>query len=86
LGGRPISQPGGESQPGSERRSSSPVNDDYEAYALAHEWRLADLCDLIDALLSGGLLERTPGMRPTLVLTRAGHRALDALESVSPAH
>lgn len=75
LGGRPVSQRGDEGE------QTATFSDGQDAYALMHDWRLADLCELIDALLAGGLLERTPGMRPTLVLTRSGHRALDALES-----
>ncbi|MBC7645176.1 MAG: hypothetical protein H7123_08615 [Thermoleophilia bacterium] len=79
LGGRPISPP-----PAVLEGQTIPiVSDNYAVYVLEHSWRLADLCDLIDAMLSGGLLERTPGMRPTLVLTRAGHRALEALENGS---
>ena len=43
-------------------------------------WSLRAMVDLIDALLHGGLLAQTTGQRPTLVLTRAGFRALDALD------
>lgn len=43
-------------------------------------WTLGDLVALVDALLAGGLLAQTTRQRPTLALTRAGHRALDALE------
>lgn len=43
-------------------------------------WPLRDAVMLADALISGGLIAQTTGMRPTLVLTRAGHRSLDALE------
>lgn len=50
--------------------------------SVALQWTLQDLVALVDALLSGGLLSQTTGARPTLVVTRAGHRALDALESV----
>lgn len=46
-------------------------------------WTLRDLVALVDALLAGGLLAQTSGQRPTLVLTRAGHRALDALDQTS---
>lgn len=41
---------------------------------------LRELVAMVDALLDGGLLAQTTGQRPTIVLTRAGHRALDALE------
>lgn len=44
------------------------------------EWALTDAVAMVDAFLSGGLIAQTPGPRPGLVLTRAGHRALDALE------
>lgn len=53
--------------------------DDYSAYAVNDEWKLVDLCSLIDALIDGGLITRTTGMRPVLCLTRSGHRALDVL-------
>lgn len=43
-------------------------------------WSLRSMVDLIDALLHGGLLAQTTGQRPTLVLTRVGFRALDALD------
>lgn len=54
---------------------------DYRRYAIAHEHTVPQLVALIDSLIDGGLVDRTPGVRPTLVLTRAGHRALDALEA-----
>lgn len=47
------------------------------------DWPLRELVALIDRLVEGGLLTRTFGSRPTLVLTRAGFRALEALESTS---
>lgn len=43
-------------------------------------WTLREGVSLIDALIDGGLVTQTIGQRPTLCLTRAGHRALDALE------
>ena len=45
------------------------------------DWPLRELVALVDRLVEGGLLTRTFGSRPTLVLTRAGFRALEALES-----
>jgi hypothetical protein len=51
------------------------------AYALELPWGLRDTVELVDALLDGGLMAQTIGQRPTLVLTRSGHRALEALES-----
>jgi hypothetical protein len=51
---------------------------------IVNDWTLRDAVDLIDALLAGGLLTQTIGARPTLVLTRAGHRALDALQDSRP--
>lgn len=44
-------------------------------------WTLRTLKDLVEALQRGGLITTTAGPRPTLVLTRAGHRALDALDA-----
>lgn len=63
-----------------------PAASDEERDALAQHallelaWPLRTLAALIDALADGGLLAQTSPPRPTLVLTRAGHRALDALE------
>lgn len=51
-----------------------------QKYALQLDWPLRDLTALVDALEQGGLLTHTAGPRPTLVITRAGHRALDALD------
>lgn len=48
-------------------------------------WSLRDAVTLVDALLTGELLAQTVGQRPTLALTRAGHRALDALDQ-PPTH
>jgi hypothetical protein len=53
----------------------------FNAYAVHVPWPLAGLVDLVDAMLDGGLLAQTAGARPVLVLTRAGHHALDALEA-----
>jgi hypothetical protein len=52
--------------------------------SIVFHWSLRDLVSLVDALLVGGLLMQTAGQRPTLVVTRAGHRALDALEQARP--
>lgn len=63
-----------------------PHRDDIEAqqlqtYAVAQlDWPLREITRLVDALISGGLVAQTEGPRPTLALTRAGHRALDALD------
>ena len=63
-----------------------PPRDDIEGqqlatYAIAElDWPLREITRLVDALISGGLVAQTEGPRPTLVLTRAGHRALDALD------
>lgn len=46
----------------------------------SEQWLLRDVVALLDALIAGGLVTQSPGARPTCVLTRAGHRALDALE------
>ena len=57
----------------------------FEQYAITQrDWTLRVLKDLIDALERGSLLARSSGPRPVLALTRAGHRALDALEQVPP--
>jgi hypothetical protein len=56
-----------------------------ERYTLEHGWSLKPTVDFIDAMLDGGLLTRTGGPRPTLVPTRAGFRALEALESTEDA-
>lgn len=64
---------------------SVPTRDDDEAAALATymmviDWPLKEVVALVDALIGGGLIAQTSGPRPVLVLTRAGHRALDALQ------
>lgn len=52
-----------------------------DRYAIADlGWTLRTLKDLIEALERGGLVARSVGQRPTLSLTRAGHRALETLE------
>ncbi len=64
-----------------------PHRDDVEAqqlqtYAVTQlDWPLREITRLVDALISGGLVVQTEGPRPTLALTRAGHRALDALDA-----
>ena len=50
---------------------------------LARGWVLRDVVELVDALIDGGLVAQTNGPRPTLALTRAGFRALEALDSDS---
>jgi hypothetical protein len=50
-------------------------------YTVAIEWTLRDAVDLVDALLCGGLIAQTMGVRSTLVLTRAGFRALEVLDA-----
>jgi hypothetical protein len=67
--------------------TTPPVSEDqrelFDRYAIEQrDWTLRTLKDLIDALERGGLLARSHGPRPVLALTRAGHRALDALEQV----
>ena len=52
-------------------------------YAVEHPGGLREIVELVDALIAGQLLAQTVGQRPTLVLTRAGYRALEALESTS---
>lgn len=49
-------------------------------YAVELEWPLREITRLVDAMISGRLVAQTPGPRPVLVLTRAGFRALEALE------
>ena len=64
-----------------------PHRDDTEGhqlatYAVPLDWPLREITRLVDALIEGGLLAQTEGPRPTLALTRAGHRALDALDAL----
>lgn len=62
-------------------------DDPAEVYAFAITglaWTLRETVELVDAMLNGGLFAQTKGARPALVLTRAGHRSLDALEMASP--
>lgn len=66
-----------------------PHRDEDEALALGRfalelNWPLREITRLVDALISGGLIAQTPGPRPVLVLTRAGYRTLEALETGSP--
>ena len=44
---------------------------------------LRAIVDVIDAMVTGGLVALSDSPRPLLVLTRAGHRALDALEATT---
>lgn len=53
-----------------------------EPYAIRGDWKLKELIDLVDAMIGGGLLTQTAGLRPVVVLTRPGHHALDALEGL----
>ena len=50
-------------------------------YAVNLSWPLREIVRLVDAMLDGGLVTKTAGPRPVLVLTRAGFQALQALES-----
>ncbi len=53
----------------------------FEQYAIPDlGWTLRTLKALMEALERGGLVTRSVGPRPTLALTRAGHRALETLE------
>lgn len=66
-----------------------PHRDEQEAaelarYALQLDWPLREITRLVDALITGGLVAQTPGPRPVLVLTRSGHRTLEALEAGEP--
>jgi hypothetical protein len=65
---------------------SVPHRDEQDAarlagYSVELNWPLRELTRLVDALISGRLVAQTPGPRPVLVLTRAGFRALEALEA-----
>lgn len=60
--------------------------DDQEAKALAEysvetSLPLREIARLVDLLIEGKLISQTSPPRPTLVLTRAGHRALEALDA-----
>lgn len=61
----------------------SPLDDPqaYDPYQVATELTLQEAVGLIDALIEAALIATSAG-RPMLTLTRAGHRALDALEAV----
>jgi len=50
-------------------------------YAVELDWPLREITRLADALITGRLIAQTAGPRPVLVLTRAGHRTLEALEA-----
>lgn len=63
-----------------------PQDMDTEQLNAPQPWTLREIVQLVDALLAGGLLTQTTGARPTMVLTRAGHRALDALDAEPPHH
>lgn len=52
-------------------------------YAVDLEWPLREITRLVDAMISGRLVQQTPGPRPVLVLTRAGFRALEALDGAT---
>jgi len=56
------------------------VESELNEYAVMTDWTLTPLIDLIDGMVKSGLIIQTPGARPTLVLTRKGHRALDGME------
>ena len=61
-------------------REGGPSAGDLARYTVQVGLHLKDVVSLVDAMLEGGLLAQTPGLRPTLVLTRGGFRALEALE------
>lgn len=50
-------------------------------YAVPLDMPLREITRLVDAMIAGALIVQTPGPRPTLVLTRAGFRVLEALEA-----
>lgn len=55
-------------------------NSVYKKYEVAADWPMTEVVALVDAMINGGLVALT-GARPTLVLTRAGFRALEALDA-----
>lgn len=59
---------------------------DFSSFAVADDWPLKEAVALIDSLIEGGLVHRTTGPRPILVLTRAGHRALEAFDGFRSSH
>ena len=61
-------------------RDGGPTATDLARYAVRVDLHLKEIVALVDAMLEGGLLAQTPGVRPTLVLTRSGFRALEAME------
>lgn len=56
---------------------------DLQRYQVDLDWSFDDFRRLVDALVAGRLMARTAGPRPVLVLTRAGFRALEALDGVT---
>jgi hypothetical protein len=54
--------------------------DTHSSRGAADDWTLKDTVQLVDALIDSGLLVQSIGPRPVVCLTRAGHRALDALD------
>jgi hypothetical protein len=64
-----------------------PFRDDDEAarllpYEVELDWTLREVTRLVDALIAGHLMVQSPGPRPLLSLTRAGFRALEALDGL----
>lgn len=53
---------------------------DQASFAVEVGWPLREFTRLVDSLISGRLVAQTAGPRPVLVLTRSGHRTLEALE------
>lgn len=66
-----------------------PHRDEQEAvqlgrYAVQLDWPLREITRLVDTIIGSGMIVQTPGPRPVLVLTRPGHRTLEALEAGGP--
>lgn len=55
--------------------------DELAKYAVQLDWPLREVTRLVDAMIAGRLIVQTPGPRPTLALTRAGFRTLEALDA-----
>lgn len=52
-------------------------------YVVQCDWKLRELIALVDTMISGGLIAQSVGPRPLMVLSRAGHHALNALEGIA---
>lgn len=52
-----------------------------ESFNTGINWTIGEAVELIDMVIDCGLIVKSAGSNPFLCLSRAGHRALDALEN-----